>query len=156
MWFLGFLWECVVLRIWDVSGLTSYDRATLSASFYYHWDERLNCSRALSQLGNRSQGVEQAEETIRARFGCNTISKESRITIDGIGYHSCLCNFKHPLFYTYLDLLTKLDGGILPDRGPYLDQSAQLVETLQFISRLRNEANAAEQAKQSKAANNGR
>jgi hypothetical protein len=70
--------------------------------------------------------------------------------IDGIGFHSCLCNYEHPLFNAYLDLTSKMDAGILPDRGAYLDQPAQALEGIQLLARLRNEAGAAESAKQAK------
>ncbi len=128
----------------ETSSLTLYDRATLSASFYYYWDDRLNCERALSQLSTRTVGVDHAEKAIRARFGCHTVADKPKVIINRIGYHSCLCKFLHPLFFAYLDLLNRLDAGVLPDRGAYLDQPAHTVEALQLLSQLRSEASATE------------
>ncbi len=132
-----------------MSGLTLYDRALLSASFYYHWDDRLNCERSISKLKERKY-PEAAIETVRLRFGCKTHSDSPRATIDGVGFHSCLCNFQHPLFFAYLDLADKLNKGLLPDRGSYLDQPAHTIEALNLIERLRGEAQRAEQIKEAK------
>lgn len=93
----------------------------------------------------------------RARFGCDTVADTPRVVIDGIGFHSCLCKFQHPLFHAYLDIGARLDKGLLPDSGPYLDQPAQLLDAVNLLSRLRAEAQQAEQAKQDKrAAQHGR
>lgn len=85
---------------------------------------------------------------MRTRNGCRTHSKEPRIVIDGMGFHSCLCNFQNPKFYTYLLLAEKLDQGILPDKGALLDQPAALLEALQLLARLKAEATQAEHKKQ--------
>lgn len=124
----------------------------LSASFYYYYDDRLNCQRALDKAVSRAGVNPQTEKIIRVRFGCDTAAAEPRVVIDGIGYHKCLCQYKHPLFYSYLELADRLDKGMLPDKGPYLDQPAQLLEALQLLAKLRAEAQAAEQEKQRKQA----
>lgn len=140
-------------RIWDLSGLSLSDRALLSASFYYQWDDRLNCEREIAVRRQRAKTPEQAalaEQAIRIRNGCNAVSAKPRLHIDGIGFHKCLCNYHHPLFYAYVELESRLEQGLLPDRGAYLDQPAQLMEALQLIRRLKAEVQQAEQAKQEK------
>jgi hypothetical protein len=134
-----------------VSGLSTYDRAGLSASFYYFWDDRLNCERALRKLVDRADYA-QAEKIIRTRFGCDSVSDKPRIVIDGIGYHTCLCNVQHALFPAYLELADRLEKGTLPDRGAYLDQPSHTLEALSLIARLKHEAQAAEAKQQEKKA----
>ncbi len=93
---------------------------------------------------------------VAGKFGCKTVSESPRVTIDGIGFHSCLCNYSNPLFFPYLDLGEKLDKGLLPDRGAYLDQPARMLEAIQLLSRLKAEAQHAEHLKQEKANKHGR
>ncbi len=138
--------------MWGLSQLSPYDRAALSASFYYHWDERLNCRMSSQALLKRTKDPVQTALLVKAKFGCDTVADSPRLTIDGFDFHTCLCNFSHPLFFSYLELGDKLDRGILPDRGAYLDQPAQMLEALQLLGRLKSEAQQAEQINQEKKA----
>ncbi len=149
------MWEHVVNQIWQTSGLSLYDRAALSASFYYFWDDRLNCERAVNKIRERRDG-EQAEQIIRTRYGCNTVSEQPRVVIDGIGYHTCLCKIQHPLFPVYFELADRLEKAMLPDKGAYLDQCAPMLEALGLITRLKNEAEVAEAKQREKKAKHGR
>lgn len=127
----------------------------MSASFYYYWDDRLNCQRALTQALKRGH-PEQTEKMIRARFGCGTVENKPKIVIDGIGFHSCLCNYIHPLYFAFSDLAHNWEKGILPDRGAYMDQPAQALEAIQLITRLKSEAVAEAQEKERKKNKHGR
>ncbi len=147
---MGTVWDAVFSRILEVSGLSPYDRATISASFYYYWDDRLNCEKAIKNALKRNPNANV--EALRVRFGCKTASDKPRVTIDGINYHSCLCNYRHPLFYSIIELSEKIDNGILPDRGPYLDQSAWMLDALNLIAKHKAEVQAAEHEKQRKLA----
>lgn len=139
-----------------MSGLSLYDRALLSATYYYHWDDRLNCERAYSEIVKRTKDPETAKRIVQSKFGCETVTEKPKVVIDGFGFHSCLCKFQHPLFGAYLDLSRKMEVGILPDRGSYMDQPAQVLEGIQLISRIRSEIDATASAKQAKESNHGR
>lgn len=136
--------------IWTVSGLSLYDRAVLSAQFWYLYDDRLNCDRFLNKELKRRISYEEAEKRTHAKFGCKTIYAKPKYTIDGVEYFTCLCNFKHPLFDVYLELSDRLDQGILPELGSVLDQSARIMDAVRLIKRLKIEAQLAQQEAQIK------
>lgn len=137
-WILGSLFEYIYHKIDEISSVTLYDNVTLTASYYYHMEDHFNCDDKRKKLIDRV-GEEKAEIIMKAQNGCNTIRQKPRFTIDGIHYHRCVCAFRTSRLGIYLDLLDKLDKGILPDEGCYLDQPAKTLEILQRLTYVKND-----------------
>ena len=76
---------------------------------------------------------------MKAQNGCDNIRPKPRFTIDGIHYHRCVCGYRTSRLGYYLDLLDKLDKGILPDNGSYLDQPSKTIEILNRIEYIKND-----------------
>lgn len=121
-----------------VSELTTSDYVLLNATWTNQTNKAFQCKQNEEVLKVRKD-YELALKFVRTKKGCGTISKDVKIELDGFGYYSCLChqNFQHPIFNTLLTIHQQYENGILPFSGGLLDQPSQIIEMLNFISKLK-------------------
>jgi hypothetical protein len=124
----------------EISKLSDADYALINATWLNLTNEDFQCKRTEGLLSNRSD-AEVAIKAIRQKKGCGVITKHSKVEIDSIAFHSCLCheNFQHPLMGSFLTLETAYSKGTLPFTGGLMDQPAQIIDILSLISSLRAE-----------------
>lgn len=103
---------------------------------YYNFNDHFRCHEKLDRLEKRV-GLEKAKKIMKSENGCNNIKREHRYEIDGIRYHQCLCGFRNNKVGMYMDILEKIDKGILPYRGSYLEQPSKIVEIINRVKSIK-------------------
>lgn len=131
--------------------MTLADFALLNA----HWTSLTNKSfqcEKIYELYKKRRDCELVTKIEQTKRGCGKFLDRVKVEIDNMGYKSCLCHqsFKHPLFSVYLSLSDKFEKGVMPFSGGMLDQPAQIIEVLSFISKLKQELEQEQQKEASK------
>lgn len=103
---------------------------------YYNFNDHFKCDEKLKRLEKRV-GNEKALQIMSKENGCNNIKEEHRYEIDGIRYHKCLCGFRNNKLSFYLDISEKIDKGILPFKGSYLDQPSKIIEIIKRVDSIK-------------------
>lgn len=137
-WILHPIFQVIYKTIDEISSLTISDNVLITASYYYIAEDHFKCEDKKKKLIDRV-GLEKAETIMKAQNGCDRIRQKPRFTIDGIHYHRCVCAFRTSRLGYYLDLLDKLDKGIMPDEGCYLDQPSKTIEILNRLEYIKND-----------------
>ena len=82
-------------------------------------------------------GYDRAKLQLRTTNGCGVYSERHKYDIDGIRYHSCVCGYREYDIGILLDIHSRVEKGILPFDGCYMDQPAQIMEIVDRISALK-------------------
>ena len=137
------------MRIHEISQLGTVEYAQTLATWHTLINPQFQCKEAEERYEKRKD-AEIVIEHERKRKGCGVISKETKVEIDGINFHSCLChdNFKDITISDYLFLHDQFKIGTLAFEGALLSQPSKYIELMKLINRLRNEYEAEMQKSQ--------
>lgn len=116
--------------------MNPHDNVTITAEMYYNFNDHFKCDDKLKKLIDRV-GTDKAKTIMYSENGCNNIREEYRYEIDGIRYHKCLCGFRNNKLSFYLDIVEKIDKGILPYSGCYLNQPSKVIEIIKRVSSIK-------------------
>lgn len=124
----------------DISSITSYDIALITANFTYLTSEDFRCREVEKEYKKRVDH-ENVIRNFRKERGCFKMETEAVVEIENLRFYSCLChpNFKHPIMNELLSVYTLYKKGIMPFSGGSLEQPAQIMEFMGLIDNLQNE-----------------
>ena len=154
------MWEYVTDRILSVSAITFEDEALIRATMELNQNPVFQCNSKVDTLLKRYSLDPDADRKIdhlmkahSTRSGCDRYEENPLHTVGRFNYHSCLCNFNHPLIHYFFTITDLYEKGTLPHSGSISDQSARLVDIIQLIQMLRQEYTNKMQEKLHKEAN---
>jgi len=132
--------EYLYTKVLDISSIHISDVVKINATWLSMTDEEFQCDKLLKLYENR-QDCEIITKMHKIRKGCDRIDDNIKVEIDGVGYHSCLCNqhFKFNSMNDLINLRNQYNNGNLPFTGGILEQPSQIIELIMFIDRLYNE-----------------
>lgn len=128
------------MKIQEISSLDTIEYAQLLATWHTLINPEFQC-----EINEKRYSTRKDAETVidyeRKRKGCGVITDKTKVEIDGINFHSCLCheNFKDISINDSLFLHKQFDKGNLAYSGGLLDQPSKYIELMQLVDRLRNE-----------------
>ena len=70
--------------------------------------------------------------------------------IDDLLFHTCVCNFKHPLMSWFMECEEAFSKGILPYEGSLSEQPAKIMEVIYLLQSLKMDYNIYMQKKHDK------
>jgi len=132
------MWEYVYQKIWQISTLNTFDIICLKANFNYIAYDQFRCEQKIEEYAARSD-YDHAKTLVETANGCGVIADDVKYTVDGVGYKSCFCTYKHPLFDRYLFLYNNYHRGIMPFEGPITRQPAYLIDAFTILDNLKHE-----------------
>ena len=124
----------------DISNISTYEYATLNATWHTLTVDEFKCREIEEALSNRKD-AEVAIKYVRAEKGCGVISPTPKVEIDGIEYYSCLCHetFQDHSIHDSIWLHKQYEKGLLAYEGPLMDQPAKYIALMQLMDRLQAE-----------------
>ena len=93
----------------------------------------VKCGSTIESHIKKGLDPDIAERTVAKKNGCNSISESPLHDIDDILFHTCVCNFKHPLMGHFMQVTEAYENGLLPFGGSYSEQPAKIIEIIQLI-----------------------
>jgi len=132
------LWEYIYQKVWQISTLSTFDLVCIKANFNYIAYDQFRCEQKIEEYAVRST-YEKAKVLVESANGCGVIHDKVKWEVDGVGYKSCFCTYKHPEFNRYLFLYNNYSKGIMPFEGPVTRQPAFIIDVFTILDNLKHE-----------------